>query len=70
MVAQLKVSCESLSEEQLAKLGVVLFNCQAESEGRRTYPCTEEMVTQEMIKGNHYLKKKKFVLLGLLLISF
>nr|XP_019958134.1 PREDICTED: protein brambleberry-like [Paralichthys olivaceus] len=43
VVAQLRASCESLSEEQLAKLGVVLFNCQAESEGRQTYPCTEEM---------------------------
>lgn len=44
MVAQLKASCESLSEEQLAKLGVILFNCQAESMGRQTYLCTEEMV--------------------------
>ena len=44
VVARLRSSCESLSEEQLAKLGVVLFNCQAESEGRQTYPCTEEMV--------------------------
>lgn len=43
-MAQLRVSCESLPEEQLAKLGVVLFNCQAEVEGRQTYPCTQEMV--------------------------
>ncbi|KAM6962542.1 protein brambleberry [Aplochiton taeniatus] len=43
VVAQLKSTCGSLSEEQLAKLGVVLFNCQAEVEGRRTYPCTETM---------------------------
>ncbi|XP_035509260.1 protein brambleberry [Morone saxatilis] len=47
VVAQLKASCESLSEEQLAKLGVVLFNCQSESEGRQTYPCTEEMTIKE-----------------------
>ncbi|XP_044055337.1 protein brambleberry isoform X2 [Siniperca chuatsi] len=47
VVARLKASCDSLSEEQLAKLGVVLFNCQAESEGRRTYPCTEEMTIKE-----------------------
>eukprot|EP00064_Thunnus_orientalis_P017030 superscaffoldBa00003513_g17104 len=47
VVARLKASCESLSEEQLAKLGVVLFNCQAEIEGRRTYPCTEEMSLKE-----------------------
>uniref|UniRef100_A0A3P8THM2 Brambleberry n=1 Tax=Amphiprion percula TaxID=161767 RepID=A0A3P8THM2_AMPPE len=47
VVAQLKSSCEGLSEEKLAKLGVVLFNCQAEIEGRRTYPCTEDMTIKE-----------------------
>ncbi|KAM8875162.1 protein brambleberry isoform 1-T3 [Spinachia spinachia] len=47
VVAQLKESCESLPEEQLAKLGVVLFNCQAETEGRRTYPCTGQMTIKE-----------------------
>ncbi|XP_019120717.2 protein brambleberry [Larimichthys crocea] len=47
VVARLKASCQSLSEEQLAKLGVVLFNCQAESEGRQTFPCTEEMSIKE-----------------------
>ncbi|XP_034738032.1 protein brambleberry [Etheostoma cragini] len=47
VVAQLKASCESLPEEQLAKLGVVLFNCQAAVEGRKTYPCTEEMTIKE-----------------------
>ncbi|XP_036378689.1 protein brambleberry [Megalops cyprinoides] len=43
VIAQLKSTCSSLSEEQLAKLGVLLFNCQSEVEGRKTYPCTEEM---------------------------
>ncbi|TRY85900.1 hypothetical protein DNTS_011921 [Danionella cerebrum] len=47
VVAQLKATCSSLSEEELAKLGVVLFNCQSEVEGRRTYPCTEEMSLKE-----------------------
>ncbi|XP_051548350.1 protein brambleberry-like [Myxocyprinus asiaticus] len=47
VVAQLKATCGDLSEEQLAKLGVALFNCQSEVEGRRTYPCTEEMTIQE-----------------------
>ncbi|KAM9358582.1 protein brambleberry [Symphorus nematophorus] len=47
VVARLKSSCDSLTEEQLAKLGVVLFNCQAESEGRQTFPCTEEMSIKE-----------------------
>lgn len=50
MIAQLKASCDGLSEEQLAKLGVILFNCQAESEGRRTYPCTEEMVSKRSME--------------------
>ncbi|XP_077439591.1 protein brambleberry isoform X2 [Vanacampus margaritifer] len=43
VVAQLKTSCEGLSEEELAKLGVILFNCQAQIEGRRTYACAEQM---------------------------
>ncbi|XP_026201587.1 protein brambleberry [Anabas testudineus] len=51
VVARLKANCESLSEEQLAKLGVVLFNCQAETEGRQTYPCTEEMTIKECTAG-------------------
>ncbi|KAK5869459.1 hypothetical protein PBY51_024173 [Eleginops maclovinus] len=51
VVARLKGSCESLPEEPLAKLGVVLFNCQAEAEGRRTFPCTEEMTIKECTEG-------------------
>ncbi|XP_072527951.1 protein brambleberry [Salminus brasiliensis] len=47
VVAQLKATCNALSEEQLAKLGVALFNCQSEVEGRRTYLCTEEMSIKE-----------------------
>ncbi|XDV52498.1 hypothetical protein PO909_021225 [Leuciscus waleckii] len=47
VVAQLKATCSGLSEEQLAKLGVALFNCQSEVEGRRTYPCTEQMSLKE-----------------------
>ncbi|XP_051975632.1 protein brambleberry-like [Xyrauchen texanus] len=47
VVAQLKATCSGLSEEQLAKLGVALFNCQSEVEGRRTYPCTDEMTIKE-----------------------
>ncbi|KAL2093850.1 hypothetical protein ACEWY4_011162 [Coilia grayii] len=47
VISQLKSTCDGLSEESLAKLGVALFNCQAEVEGRRTYPCTEEMSIRE-----------------------
>lgn len=43
VISHLRSTCDGLSEESLAKLGVELFNCQAEVEGRRTYPCTEEM---------------------------
>ncbi|KAM4549337.1 protein brambleberry isoform 2-T2 [Odontesthes bonariensis] len=47
VVAQLKSNCETLSEENLAKLGVALFNCQSDIEGRRTFPCSEEMTIKE-----------------------
>ncbi|KAF7647956.1 hypothetical protein LDENG_00164290, partial [Lucifuga dentata] len=47
VVSRLRSSCDSLSEEQLAKLGVALLNCQAETEGRRTFPCTEEMTIKQ-----------------------
>ncbi|XP_068091019.1 protein brambleberry-like isoform X2 [Hyperolius riggenbachi] len=43
VVSQLRASCTEMSEEEIAKLGVALFNCQAEVEGRKTYPCTEDM---------------------------
>ncbi|XP_062858781.1 protein brambleberry [Trichomycterus rosablanca] len=47
VVRQLKATCNGLSEEQLAKLGVALFNCQSEIEGRKTYLCTNEMSIKE-----------------------
>ncbi|XP_026996723.2 protein brambleberry isoform X2 [Tachysurus fulvidraco] len=47
VVSQLKATCNNLSEEQLAKLGVALFNCQSEVEGRPTFLCTEEMSIKE-----------------------
>ncbi|KAM9832043.1 protein brambleberry [Neosynchiropus ocellatus] len=43
VVARLRAGCDGLTEEQLAKLGVALFNCQAAVEGRPTFRCTEEM---------------------------
>ncbi|XP_078541657.1 protein brambleberry-like [Lissotriton helveticus] len=51
VVSQLQASCTDLSEEELAKLGVALFNCQASVEGRPTYPCTEEMTLAECTQG-------------------
>ncbi|XP_066434995.1 protein brambleberry-like [Eleutherodactylus coqui] len=47
VVSQLRVSCTEMSEEEIAKLGVSLFNCQAEVEERRTYPCTDDMTLAE-----------------------
>ncbi|XP_072364135.1 protein brambleberry [Scyliorhinus torazame] len=47
VIAQLKSSCIDLSEEELAKLGVTLFNCQAAAEHRLTYPCTADMTLAE-----------------------
>ncbi|XP_019375282.1 PREDICTED: protein brambleberry-like, partial [Gavialis gangeticus] len=43
VVARLRSSCADMTEEEVAKLGVSLFNCQAGAEGRRTYPCTAGM---------------------------
>ncbi|XP_030046094.1 protein brambleberry [Microcaecilia unicolor] len=51
VVNQLQSSCSDLSEEELAKLGVALFNCQAEAEGRKTYPCTSGMTLAECTAG-------------------
>uniref|UniRef100_R4GA82 Brambleberry n=1 Tax=Anolis carolinensis TaxID=28377 RepID=R4GA82_ANOCA len=47
VIAQLRSSCTDLTEEELAKLGVSLFNCQAGVEGRRTYLCTPDMTLAE-----------------------
>ncbi|XP_053571943.1 protein brambleberry-like [Bombina bombina] len=47
VVNQLRASCTEMSEEEIAKLGVSLFNCQAEVEKRKTFPCTEDMTLAE-----------------------
>lgn len=44
VIMKIKTSCSGLSEEQLAKLSVNLLNCQSAVEGRKIFPCTEEMV--------------------------
>lgn len=44
VIMKIKTSCYGLSEEQLAKLSVNLLNCQSAVEGRKIFPCTEEMV--------------------------
>ncbi|XP_033104666.1 protein brambleberry-like isoform X2 [Anneissia japonica] len=47
VIADLNTLCEHITEEQLAKLGVALLNCQSKAEGRPTYVCTEEMTVSE-----------------------
>ncbi|XP_006819716.1 protein brambleberry-like [Saccoglossus kowalevskii] len=43
VIAELKDACNDITEEELAKLGVALLNCQSQAEGRTTYTCTEDM---------------------------
>ncbi|XP_014287748.1 protein brambleberry isoform X2 [Halyomorpha halys] len=43
IVMKIKASCGTLSDEEIAKLSVNLLNCQADVEGRKTFPCTTEM---------------------------
>ena len=46
VINRIKKSCGDINEVELAKLGVALLNCQSKSEGRQTYECTDEMVSQ------------------------
>ncbi|XP_072911171.1 protein brambleberry [Hemitrygon akajei] len=50
VIAGLTSSCSDLSEEELSKLGVSLFNCQAAAEHRQTYLCTADMTLAECTK--------------------
>ncbi|XP_018049621.1 PREDICTED: protein brambleberry-like [Atta colombica] len=43
VIMKIKTSCSDMTEEELAKLGVNLLNCQSAVEGRKMFPCTEEM---------------------------
>lgn len=44
VILKLKMACSHMSEEDIAKMGVALLNCQSESEGRNTFLCTHDMV--------------------------
>mgnify|MGYP006989427574 FL=1 len=44
IILQIKTSCSSMNEEELAKMSVNLLNCQSEVDGRRIFPCSESMV--------------------------
>ncbi|KAJ8969351.1 hypothetical protein NQ317_016136 [Molorchus minor] len=43
VVLKLKSDCDKMNDEQVAKMAVHLLNCQSYIEGRRIYPCTDEM---------------------------
>jgi len=43
-VIKIRTSCFDITQEELAKLIVNLLNCQSAVEGRKIFPCTENMV--------------------------
>ncbi|CAL7942179.1 unnamed protein product [Xylocopa violacea] len=43
VIIKIKTSCSEMTEEHLAKLSVNLLNCQSAVEGRKIFPCTDEM---------------------------
>jgi len=51
VVSELEGRCSDLSEEELAKLSVRLFNCQAAVEERQTYPCTSDMAIADCTRN-------------------
>jgi len=51
VVSELEGRCSDLSEEELAKLSVRLFNCQAAVEKRQTYSCTSDMAIADCTRN-------------------
>ncbi|KAL6433450.1 hypothetical protein ACFW04_006529 [Cataglyphis niger] len=47
VIVKIRTSCSDMTEEELAKLSVNLLNCQSAVEGRKIFPCTEEMSLQQ-----------------------
>ncbi|XP_039313666.1 protein brambleberry isoform X2 [Solenopsis invicta] len=43
VIMKIRTSCSDMTEEELAKLSVNLLNCQSAVEGRKMFPCTEDM---------------------------
>lgn len=56
VILKIRTSCSDMTEEQLAKLSVNLLNCQSAVEGRKIFPCTEEMVCT--LKNTIYIFEK------------
>ncbi|ESP04542.1 hypothetical protein LOTGIDRAFT_170634 [Lottia gigantea] len=51
VVYNLKKKCGELTEDELGKLAVQLFNCQSEAENRPVFPCTSTMTLGECTKN-------------------
>lgn len=47
VVLKLKNDCHKINDEQLAKMGVHLLNCQSYVEGRKIFPCSDEMTIKD-----------------------
>lgn len=47
VVMKIKTSCSDMTEEELAKMSVSLLNCQSAAEGRKMFPCTEDMTLRQ-----------------------
>ncbi|OAD55968.1 hypothetical protein WN48_04093 [Eufriesea mexicana] len=47
VIMKIKTSCSEMTEEELAKLSVNLLNCQSAVEGRKMFPCTDEMTLKQ-----------------------
>lgn len=65
VIMKIRTSCSDMTEEELAKLGVNLLNCQSAVEGRKIFPCTEEMV-RIILGKTSCLCKRLFVSIPLL----
>ncbi|XP_066983990.1 protein brambleberry-like [Macrobrachium rosenbergii] len=51
VILSLQTSCYDLTNEELSKVAVNLFNCQSYAEGRPVYPCNVDMTLEECTKN-------------------
>ncbi|KAK6643619.1 hypothetical protein RUM43_005129 [Polyplax serrata] len=50
VILQIKTSCFSMTEEELAKMSVNLLNCQSQVDERKLFPCTNSMTLRDCTK--------------------
>ncbi|XP_068249907.1 protein brambleberry-like [Palaemon carinicauda] len=51
VILSLQTSCHDLTNDELSKVAVNLFNCQSFAEGRPVFPCTMSMTLEECTKN-------------------